>query len=322
MIRPARRFKPHHYLLMALGWPILAAAAALLYLRWQDVDRVYMIAAVALTPFLGFALAPAAVIAWFSKSRILRIFAAAVVGFYLFTVSPFDAVIGCGPDRSPDAVTVMTANVLADGSDPAPLASQVRSFNPDILFLQEANSDFLSRFETSPELEPWGYRSHREPDASRGVVVWSKWPLADIEFASLGLYQSVTTTVALSDQQVDLIAVHVASPTDPDEILEWRSELSSLAALPAGGPTLMAGDFNATEDHAPFRNLLAQGWTDVHDNKGCGLDQTWPTSTLPFPVMRLDHILVSEDIKVLSADVVSIPNSDHLAVVAKIELAQ
>ena len=155
------------------------------------------------------------------------------------------------------------------------------------------------------------------------VVLWcgvsGPWPTSSLP--RLAFTSPVTTTVALPDQQVDLIAVHVASPTDPDEILEWRRELSSLAALPADGPTIMAGDFNATEDHAPFRNLLAQGWTDVHDNKGCGLDQTWPTSTLPFPVMRLDHILVSEGIRVLSADVLSIPNSDHLAVVAKIELA-
>ena len=47
---------------------------------------------------------------------------------------------------------------------------------------------------------------------------------------------------------------------------------------------------------------VGQGWTDVHDDKGCRADPTWPTDGLPFPVMRLDHILVTDDLEVLSTE--------------------
>jgi endonuclease/exonuclease/phosphatase (EEP) superfamily protein YafD len=165
------------------------------------------------------------------------------------------------------------------------------------------------------------FRSHTNPDARRGVVVWSKWPMTSTEFGSLNLYQSVTATVALPEGDATVIAVHTSSPTDEEGINAWHRGLDTLSEYRIEGPTIMAGDFNATEDHAPFRRLLDQGWTDTHDNKGCGLDQTWPTDTLPFPVMRLDHVLVSDDFDVLSTEVTTITGSDHLSVVSKIKPA-
>ena len=304
---------------MVLGWPLIFGSAALLYLRWNEVDEVYLIAAVALTPFLAIPLLPASIIAWFSRSKLLRVATAIVVGVYLFTVAPFDAAVGCRPDRAHQAITIMTANVFIEGGDPVAIADQVRTVNPDILIMQESNSGFLQIFDEQPELDAWVYRSHSEPNARRGVVVWSKWPMIDVEFGTLSLYQSLTTTVVLPEVDVVVAAVHTTSPTDRDGIDAWNREFDTLSDYRADGPTIMAGDFNATEDHAPFRHLLDQGWTDVHDNKGCGLDQTWPTDTLPFPVMRLDHVLVSDDFDVLSTDVTKITGSDHLSVVSKIK---
>jgi endonuclease/exonuclease/phosphatase (EEP) superfamily protein YafD len=306
---------------MIMGWPIIASAAVLLYLRWQPVDRVYLIAAVALTPYLAVPLVPATAMAWFSRSLPLRAVTALVVAAYLFTVSPLDAVIGCRAERSERPITIMTANVYVEGGDPESFANQVRTVNPDILIMQESNSGFLSVFDVQPELDPWPYRSHLEPEPVRGVVVWSKWPMSNVEFGALGLYQSVAATVAMPDGDVRLKAVHTTSPTDWQSVDTWYEEFDRLAEYSIDGPTIMAGDFNATEDHAPFRKLLAAGWTDVHDDKGCGLDQTWPTQTLPFPVMRLDHVLVSDaHFRVLSTEIVEIAGSDHLSVVTAVEL--
>ncbi|MDH3293770.1 MAG: endonuclease/exonuclease/phosphatase family protein [Acidimicrobiia bacterium] len=314
-----RRYQPHHYLLMVMGWPVVAASTALLYLRWQEVDRVYLIAAVALTPFLAGALLPASVIAWFSRSTLLRLATAAVVAVYLYTVAPLDAVIDCGPELSERAITIMTANVQVEGGDPVGIADQVSALNPDVLFLQESSRGFLEVLGRQPELEPWAYRSNQEPGASAGVTVWSKWPMSDMRFATLDMERSLEATVALPDGNIGVVAVHTISPTDRRGVGRWNEQLTALARHRFDRPTIMAGDFNATEDHAPFRNLLNQGWTDSHDDKGCGLDQTWPTTTMPFPVMRLDHILVSDDFDVLSNEIVKIEGSDHLAVVARVE---
>ena len=66
---------------------------------------------------------------------------------------------------------------------------------------------------------------------------------------------------------------------------------------------------------------VGQGWTDVHDDKGCRADPTWPTDGLPFPVMRLDHILVTDDFEVLSTEMGDPGGSDHYPVISRIRFA-
>ncbi len=91
---------------MVIGWPLILAITVVLVLRWRDVDEVYLVAIVALTPFLLVPLVLADVAAWFSRSTALRIAAAAVTAGCLFTVAPFDAVVGCGPSSGDGAITI------------------------------------------------------------------------------------------------------------------------------------------------------------------------------------------------------------------------
>ena len=72
-----------------------------------------------------------------------------------------------------------------------------------------------------------------------------------------------------------------------------------------------------------MRDLLGQGWTDVHEPKGCGLDATWPTghtTRLPIPVYRLDHVLVTDDFEVLDVRFGDPAGSDHIPVVAELQV--
>ena len=68
-----------------------------------------------------------------------------------------------------------------------------------------------------------------------------------------------------SGQFVHLACVHAAPPKppwSPGATARWRSQLSALPA-PGDGPLILAGDFNATLDHAEFRRLLRRGYADA-----------------------------------------------------------
>ncbi len=54
----------------------------------------------------------------------------------------------------------------------------------------------------------------------------------------------------------------------------WRSQLSALPP-PGADPVILAGDFNATLDHAAFRRLLDLGYADAASQVGNGLAATW-----------------------------------------------
>jgi Endonuclease/Exonuclease/phosphatase family len=76
---------------------------------------------------------------------------------------------------------------------------------------------------------------------------------------------------------VELACVHAAPPkppSSPGATARWRSQLAALPA-PGDGPCILAGDFNATLDHAQFRQLLRRGWEDAASQAGHGLSLTW-----------------------------------------------
>ena len=75
----------------------------------------------------------------------------------------------------------------------------------------------------------------------------------------------------------------------------------------------MAGDFNATGDHEPMDELLGtHGLRDAFTEVGRGVGATWPQWDGPvIPVMRLDHVVLTDTVAALSAQVQDSPGSDH-----------
>ena len=75
---------------------------------------------------------------------------------------------------------------------------------------------------------------------------------------------------------VGLVAVHVVAPTDGAATAQWRRDMRALPSSGAGPPRVLAGDFNATFDHAELRRLLDRGYRDAAEQAGVALRPTWP----------------------------------------------
>ena len=122
-----------------------------------------------------------------------------------------------------------------------------------------------------------------------------------------------------SGEAAELICVHPSAPAlRRDGAVRWRAEL---AVLPSPGrlPTVLAGDFNATIDHAAFRDLLRLGYADAARQAGKALTPTWGPPGKG-AMLTLDHVLVDRSCAVLACSVHAIPGSDHRAVYAAIQL--
>ena len=82
---------------------------------------------------------------------------------------------------------------------------------------------------------------------------------------------------------------------------------------------MLAGDFNATLDHAAFRDVLRLGYADAAQEAGNALTPTWgPPGKVA--LLTLDHVLVDRSCAGLECSVHKIPGSDHRAVYAEIQL--
>jgi len=162
----------------------------------------------------------------------------------------------------------------------------------------------------------------REP---AGTGLWARWPLTPLPPVP-GLVSAAPRAriEPVDGCPVTLTGVHTLAPLPPNT-RRWQQELAAIRSALAGsdGPQVVAGDFNASRDHRPFRDLLAAGFLDCADAArrrpwpGC----TWPSARGIPPVMRLDHVLVSQGAATVSAvRVIQIPGTDHRGVLAVIQL--
>src|SRR5260370_39646337 len=91
----------------------------------------------------------------------------------------------------------------------------------------------------------------------------------------------------------------------------WRFEL---AALPPPGdvPVVLAGDYNATLDHAQFRRLLRLGHVDAASQAGHGLVPTWGPEPRGRPaLLPFDHVLLDPRCAAVATSTHQLPRSDH-----------
>ena len=104
--------------------------------------------------------------------------------------------------------------------------------------------------------------SHSLGGASGGGV-YSNRPLARLDSVAGSAFHIPTlqVTVAAGGRPVELAVtnVHTQAPVE-DETPRWRSDLALLGSVASRpGNVLLLGDFNATYDHAEFREMLAGG---------------------------------------------------------------
>jgi endonuclease/exonuclease/phosphatase (EEP) superfamily protein YafD len=235
---------------------------------------------------------------------------------------------GTAPDMGAGAFTVrvLTLNVLVGRADPAEIVRNLRQHSVDVLFVQELTPELAHRLTETGMADVLPF-SHLEPRAgSSGTGLWARWPLIPLpHLPDLWAATPRARVDPLGGRPLTLTAVHPISPMR-GHARQWQHELAAIrtALADAAEPQVVAGDFNATRDHQPFRDLLAARFLDCAD---AARRRRWPGFTWPtrgkLPVMRLDHVLVSRaGTAVREVQLIKMPGTDHHGVLAVIELTQ
>ena len=84
-------------------------------------------------------------------------------------------------------------------------------------------------------------------------------------------------------------------------------------------PTVVAGDLNATLDHAELRDAI-DGCTDAASDVGEGLTGTWPSAAPRLLGVQIDHVLTSGGPAAREVEIVDVEGSDHRGVLARVGL--
>ena len=241
------------------------------------------------------------------------------------------------------AVSVLSLNTEREGADVEAVAGLADAVGADVLVLPETTQRYGRRLADAlteqkkesgaqppsfavfsdtampSDLAEQGIDQNSDPAYSTTVLVASR----------LGGYRQVEEsagagfgTVRLEPESGDgpvIVGAHTYPPL-PGAMTWWRSSVADVASLcrRSTAGLIVAGDFNATRDHAPLRNL--GGCVSAGEQAGIGGLATWPSSTgTTLLGATIDHVLVDGAVwEGKEGRVVTIPGTDHRAVVVRL----
>lgn len=315
--RPARRLAAG----AALPWAVLAA------LRLGSAERGWpLVPAMAFAPQAALtAVLPLAVAAAAGSRR--GAVASAVAGTAL--AAPVIAVRR-PPRPAPGAVDgerlrIATVSLRLGRVRPEPVLELVRRYDVDVLSVQELTPRAEKRLLAAglADLLPHGHviPARRGSVPSASGAVWSRRPFAEVGVAPGTFEQPAVRLVRPGGPDVEIVAVHTMPPApSPARVRYWRGDLAALPFPEAGVLRVLAGDFNATLDHAALRAVLRRGYVDAARATGRAGAWTWRPLRAPLPRLTLDHVLVDPRIGITALAIAPVRGSDHRALVADLVL--
>jgi endonuclease/exonuclease/phosphatase (EEP) superfamily protein YafD len=288
-----------------------------LVLRQFDIASPLVVGYVAATPMVTFSgVASVLLLAaarWWSGTAV----AGALTVVLVLTQVPL--YLGSAPPEGPSTeVTVMTVNLHYGGGDAATVVRLARDLDVDVLALEELTPGSRAAMEAAglDELLPHSVAHPQGGPGGNGL--WSRFPLAALPMPDGFRRPPVAAQMDVDGQTVFLAAVHPTSPY-PSNTVEWSAELGRLETwlAPIEGPIVVAGDFNATYDHRPFRDVLASGLRDAAEQVGAGFLPTYPAGRRRIPlVITIDHVLSGGGIVAVEVRRIDVAGTDHAGLVA------
>jgi endonuclease/exonuclease/phosphatase family metal-dependent hydrolase len=200
----------------------------------------------------------------------------------------------------------------------------VRARDVDVLTLQEYTADADARLAAAglSALLPF---SERQPvDGAPGSAVYSRLAPAEVGLVRGYWFYQARMVVHLGGQAVTVESVHPPPPVS-ESGPGWAQALREQTPASEPGLRVLAGDFNSTLDHVALRRLVNTGYRDAAATVGAGLVPTWPyygPRSSVTPKVTIDHILVNGSIGVGAFTAVTVPNTDHRAIIATLYIGR
>ncbi|WP_308128204.1 endonuclease/exonuclease/phosphatase family protein [Modestobacter italicus] len=220
---------------------------------------------------------------------------------------------------------VVSLNMLHGRADPAAAVALATRHDADVLALMEVTPEAVHGLLDAGVTDrlPAGHvvpAGEGQP-AGAGGALWTRLEVLHRSVVPGRFGQPAVRLAVPGAPDVELTAAHTHPPArSRAQVARWQADLRLLPEPTDDVLRVVAGDLNATPDHASFRALLSRGWVDAGLATGQGLRSTWSPMRVSWPRLTLDHVLVDPRIEVRSLDVVHVAGTDHRALVADLRL--
>ncbi|MGY0017458.1 endonuclease/exonuclease/phosphatase family protein [Streptomyces sp. YJ-C3] len=300
---------------------LLAGVSAVAGCRAADSDGITPVTQ--LLAFLPWLIAPtvaALLLALLARWRTGMLWGVVALGALAWYLEPYGADAEAdGPPVS--GIRVLSSNVqFGRGTDA--LIDTITRHEPDIVFVEECDYGCQDTLERNSLETAYPYRQAVRAGGSEGSLVLSAFPLK----AAPTVPGTMGMPGATADVRGHAVRLQLAHPMPPlpGQVGLWQRELGRLrdvAADGAGDATILAGDFNATQDHAAFRHILDAGrLRDAARLTGHARTPSWPSSAPGALGTQIDHVLVSAEFSAEDSRFLKLADTDHRALLVDLTL--
>ncbi|MGA8248483.1 MAG: endonuclease/exonuclease/phosphatase family protein [Nocardioides sp.] len=315
-------------LFWALVAVLLAPALTLTALRLSDPPGGLLIRIQSLTPLalLPYAFVLVLLGAWSVRHRRhvwVVLVPLAGIGLHLHWLAPMYT--GATPPPDPQATpwVVMTVNLHYGEGDADQVVQDALREKADVLVLEEITPSELVALDRAglSVLLPHHAGTPLADDA--GTMLFAKGRVTGVVNEPT-VFRSLLATVHTPDGPKLVLAVH---PSPPTARRAWVVDHRRLMAIAHDArPDLIVGDFNATLDQVPMRDLEDEGYRSAGELTNQGWQPTWPANglyhvlrVLPLPpVAEIDHVMVGPGLTAIGSHTLHVADTDHRAVVATV----
>ena len=316
---PPRRY-PGRLVVLAVVLILPAAATTVLRVVPPRDDATALLASFIPYGIIGYLLALLVLLVallraarrWFLAT--LSVGVASLTVLHLSWLGPFFL-----PDDRPASratFSVLTLNLYNGAADPEQVRDQADRV--DLVVLVETTPKILRALAAPPWRERFPYAVGGPEAEQSNTTIYSRFPLSGgIVVGPTSFQQWITTVQAPGVGNVRLVAVHPCSPYCGGD--RWAGEHAALrrAIRPYLADRLVvAGDFNAIDDHGPLQDLRADGLRSAADLAGAGWMPTYPANRAYPPLFPIDHVLVNQRLTATEIRTVRVAGTDHLGLVA------
>jgi endonuclease/exonuclease/phosphatase (EEP) superfamily protein YafD len=249
---------------------------------------------------------------WALVACVLALLPAARVAPYFFPVGHGHATAG------ETRLRVVAFNLWSANQRHDEVLRWVRQTAPDVVVLPEVTLAWARQLDKLADILP--YSVERTHEGNFGMAVLSRHPLRAERVDTTGEFDGVfaiRVEVAVTGRVLVVHGVHPPPPLGRQMAVARDRFLRDLAveAASAPRPVVIAGDCNATPWCHAMRPLRAGGMRDAR--LGRGPVATWRRAT-PWVAIPIDHVLVSDQVRVDHFETGPELGSDHRPVVADV----
>jgi endonuclease/exonuclease/phosphatase (EEP) superfamily protein YafD len=233
-------------------------------------------------------------------------------------------------------VSLMTYNIFFRNARPDASINKIKSYNPDILVVQELTPGWKISLDGSIGSR-YPYRETTALRGTHGIGVYSKYPILNVELLKEGnLPYAQLLKLKINNKLVQLINVHLASPAiaveHPENFISlfsanYDSRKKQLETIHSHTDNiesefhaqLLIGDLNTTS-YEPIYRDIKKHWVNLYDLAGEGWGLNFPNSGKIGPVITLDYLFGKGIIQAVKLEVIKGGSSDHLPLAGKIKI--